>query len=262
MTRLAPGAHGDLGVGRLVHNGFLYDAQNTFETDLPFYLAQARRARGPVLELCCGTGRLTLPLAARGIDVTGVDFSTSMLARAKAKARAAGLSLPLVRQDMRRLRIGRRFALIFIPFNSLQNTYALSDLERIFRGVRRHLRPDGRFIVDVFNPNVDFIVRGRRLKRRWYRFRLPDGTPVAIDEQCRYDDARQVNRVTWTYRIGRRAPVRQQLDMRCFYPEELNALLKYNGFRIVRKYGNHARAPFACGSPKQICVCRLSRDGR
>lgn len=113
------------------------------------------------------------------------------------------------------------------------------DLERIFHGVR-----------------------GRRLKRRRYRFRLPDGTAVAIDEQCRYDDARQVNRVSWTYRIGRRAPVRQQLDMRCFYPEELDALLKYNGFRIVRKFGNHARAPFACGSPKQICVCRRVDRGK
>jgi SAM-dependent methyltransferase len=179
-----------------------------------------------------------------------------MLARARAKARAAGLSPPLLRQDMRRLRLDRRFALIFIPFNSLQNTYTRTDLERVFRGVRRHLEPAGRFIVDVFNPNVDFIVRGRRLKRRRYRFRLPDGTPIAIDEQCRYDDARQVNRVTWILRIGRRAPVRQQLDMRCFYPEELDALLRYNGLRVVRKYGSHARTPFACGSPQQICVCR------
>ncbi len=114
-----------------------------------------------------------------------------------------------------------------------------------------------RFIVDVFNPNVEFIVRGRRLRRGRERFRLPDGTRVVVDEQTRYDDARQVVRVTWTYHIGNAAPRAQQLDMRCFYPEELDSLLKYNGFRIVRKYGSYAGAPFSCGAPKQICVCRI-----
>jgi SAM-dependent methyltransferase len=254
--RLAPGATGDLGVGRLIHDGILYDAQNTFSSDYPFYLREARRARGPVCELCCGTGRLTIPLAAAGLDLSGVDISPSMLARARRKAREAGVAIRFRRQDIRRLALGRRFSLIFIPFNSLQNTYRLRDLERVFQGVRRHLGPEGRFILDVFNPNIDFMVRGRSLRRGCYRFRLPDGTPVSVDEQCAYDDARQINRVTWFYRIGRAAPVRQQLDMRCFYPEELDALLRYNGFRLLRKYGDYQRSPFSPGSPKQICVCQ------
>ncbi len=205
--RLAPGASGDFGVGVLVHDGTLYDADNDFDWDLPFYLAQARRARGPVLELCCGTGRLTVPLAKAGIDISGVDLASSMLDHAKAKARAAGLKIPFHRQDMRRLSLKTRFQLIFIPFNSLQNTYRLADLEHVFSGVRRHLEPGGRFIVDVFNPSIDVIVRGRKLQRGVSRFRLPNGTRVTIDQQTRYDDARQINRVSWTWRGRRRKPL-------------------------------------------------------
>jgi SAM-dependent methyltransferase len=255
MEKLAAGFNDDLGVGALIHEGTLYDAQNTFDSDLPFYLSQARRARGPVLELCCGTGRLTVPMARAGIEMTGVDVADSMLAHAKAKARAAGLKIAFHRQDMRRLRLKRRFSLVFIPFNSLQNTYRLSDVEKVFAAVRAHLRPGGRFIVDVFNPSIDYMVSARRLQKRKYRFLSPDGTPVAIDEQCRYDDVHQVNRVTWIYTIGGRRKPPQKLDMRCFYPEELSALLKYNGFRILRRYGDFKGSPFTSGSPKQICVC-------
>jgi SAM-dependent methyltransferase len=246
------------GVDRDIYDASIYDAMNTFTGDVPFYLRQARRARGPVLELCCGTGRVLLALARAGIDVTGVDFTASMLARARAKARTAGLSVPLIRGDMRRVRLGRRFALVYIPFNSLQNTYTIADLERVFAAVRAHLRPAGRFVFDVFNPDVHLMVRNERLQKRKYRFRLEDGRPVAIDEQLRYDSAGQVVRVTWTHHLGRERPRPQRLDMRCLYPLELDALLKYNGFRLVRKYGDFRSAPFRAGSMKQVCVCEIA----
>ena len=119
-----------------------------------------------------------------------------------------------------------------------------------------HLLPGGCFIVDVFNPSIGYMVSGRDIQRGKYHFRLPDGTPVVVDEQCRYDDARQVNRVIWSYTIGGRRKPPQKLDMRCFYPEELSALLRYNGFRILSRYGDYEGSRFASGSPKLICVCK------
>ena len=130
-----------LGVGEMVHNGVLYDKMNTFLDDLPFYTKWCRQASGEVLELCCGTGRLTIPLRQAGVPVTGLDFTPSMLERAQEKARQAGIDVDLVAGDMRNFDLGRTFGLIFIPFNSLQNTYSRPDLESVFAAVRRHLQP-------------------------------------------------------------------------------------------------------------------------
>jgi SAM-dependent methyltransferase len=249
----------ELGVGGdLIYDAGLYDGLNTFGHDIPFYLDLARKARGPVLELCCGTGRITLPLLERGLDVTGVDYTPSMLAGARRKAAGRGLRGKFVKGDMRTLRLGKKFKLVFIPFNSLQHIYTLADAERVFATVRAHLAPGGRFAFDVFNPSIHYMVRFEKLKKGKFRFELADGRRVVIDEVCRYDPARQVNRVTWIHHIGGGAPRARKLDMRCFYPLELEALLKYNGFRVLGKYGDYAKAPFTAASMKQIFVCEKS----
>ena len=245
-----------LGVDPEIYDPRLYDACNDFQDDLPFYLACARAARGPVLELCCGSGRLTLPLARAGMDVTGLDLAAAMLRRAREKARAQSLPVRLVRGDMRTRALRRSFRLVFIPFNSLQNTYSVADVERVFANVRRHLAPGGRFVFDIFNPSLDYIVKAQsRPQRAKLRFRLGDGRRVSIDEHYRYDAARQTGRVTWVHHVGART-FSSRLDMRCFYPLEMDALLRYNGFAVLRKYGSFAREPFRSDSTKQIYVCR------
>ena len=145
----------ELGVGELIHNGVLYDRLNQFDDDIPFYLELSKRAEGRVLELCCGTGRITITLSQQGIDITGLDFTESMLQRAREKA--TGLPLSFVKGDMRSFAIEESFKLIFIPFNSLQNTYTLEDLEGIFTCIKKHLSPGGIFAFDVFNPKVDIF---------------------------------------------------------------------------------------------------------
>lgn len=247
-----------LGVDRTVYDADIYDGLNDFTHDLPFYLELARRARGPVLELCCGSGRITLPLLREGVKVTGVDFTGSMLAAARKKAAAQGLKGAFLRGDMRKVRLGRKFKLVFIPFNSLQNTYTLGDVERVFATVRAHLATGGLFQFDVFNPNIEYMVRLAKLHKGRYRFRTPEGKKVVIDEICRYDAAAQVNRTTWIHHVDGGKPSPQRLDMRCFYPLELDALLKYNGFRVLAKYGGYDKRPFDAASPKQIYVCRAA----
>jgi SAM-dependent methyltransferase len=250
----------EYGVDPLIYDAGVYDAMHGRMPDVAWYLELARRARGPVLELCCGTGRITIPLAQAGIEIDGVDMTPNMLEAAQRKAKDAGIKIGWHRQDMRRLRLNRSdFRLIFIPFNSLQNTYSLEDVEKVFAGVRKHLAPGGTLAFDVFNPSVHFMVRGEKLRKDRYKFRLEDGRRVRISEICRYDSAGQVNRVQWLHRVGADPPRVQRLDMRCFYPLEMDALLKYNGFRVVAKYGDFSREPFVSASMKQVYVCRATR---
>ena len=245
-----------LGVDRLVYDADIYDGMNTFTSDLPFYLEECRRAKGAVLELACGSGRLTLPLLKAGIDITGVDFTPPMLAAARKKALAQGLPDVFMQGDMLKVRLRKKFKLVFIPFNSIQNIYTLEDVEKVFKTVRAHMAPGARFVFDIFNPSMEYMVKMSTLHTGIASFSTARGRKVVLDEICRYDSAAQVNRATWLHHIDGGRPLAQKLDMRCFYPLEMDALLKYNGFRTLSKFGTYDKKPFTSVSRKQIFVCR------
>lgn len=236
--------------------------------DIPFYVEEARRSSGPVLELACGTGRLTIPIARAGVEIVGLDLSPSMLDHARKKAREAGLEIPFVLADCREFELGRKFALIFMAFNSMQHLHDSASLQALFRNVKKHLADGGRFIFDVFNPSIAILSRdpGKRFREREYND--PDGRGTIVLEQASvYDDAAQVNRIRWYFsRVRQDGEQRleekdfrvEDLHVRCFFPEELNLLIRCQGFEIEAKYGNFERKPFASGDPKQIVVCRMS----
>ncbi len=102
---------------RLIYQGEIYDAINRFTFDVGFYKKWCGHMPGPILELCSGTGRLTIPLKQAGLDIMGLDLSSSMLAMARAKAAAERLDLTFVQDDMRRFDLDKKFSTIFIPFN-------------------------------------------------------------------------------------------------------------------------------------------------
>jgi SAM-dependent methyltransferase len=234
----------------------LYDLVHLgpWKGEAEFYMRQAERWGRRALELACGTGRLTLPLAAHGLQITGLDLSPAMLARARAKAAAAGTAIEFVQADMRDFRLGQQFDLIFIPVNSICHLLTREDVEACLRCVRAHLQPRGRFIVDVFNPSLEILSRD---PSRWYEiggYADSDGQRVRLSEQTRYDRASQVSAITWRYEWddGRRAE--HSLTMRQFFPQELDALLAYNGFVIETKFGKYGEAEFHAESNQQLVV--------
>lgn len=251
MTRIADGSE-------VYWDGGHYDAFNApYEDDLPFYLAECRRARGPVLELACGTGRLTLPLKKAGVDITGLDLAAPMLARARRKAAEAGLEIPFVRGNAANFRLKRKFKLVFMAFNSLQHLGRAAELEGLFASVRRCLRPGGRFIFDVFNPDPRYLMRDPdELLPVAYYDDPEGGGKVLVNEQYNYDKAAQVSRITWHYRREKDGSTSSRaLNLRCFFPEELLALARHNGFRVEKRYGDFRRGRFRPDSGKQVLVC-------
>ena len=110
----------DYKVGELIYDANIYDGLTTFLSDLQFYkkwFPTNKDAR--ILELCCGTGRLTLPIAKDGYNICGVDYTPSMLEQAKSKATEAGLGINFIQADIRTLDLQEKFDIIFIPFNSI-----------------------------------------------------------------------------------------------------------------------------------------------
>jgi ubiquinone/menaquinone biosynthesis C-methylase UbiE len=115
--------------------------------DVAFYERVAGQTGGPVLELACGTGRIALPLAEAGLQVTGVDRSEAMLATARRKLATASASaqqrLGLVRKDMTALDLGRRFGFVFVAFRSFQALLSIGLQSQALEAIRRHLEPTG-----------------------------------------------------------------------------------------------------------------------
>jgi SAM-dependent methyltransferase len=131
----------------------LYDLMfDTLDFDLAYWIATARGAGGPVLEIACGTGRILLPIAQAGVDIDGLDAAPAMIARLKAKAGAAGLALRAEVADMRSFEMGRRYRLAFCAFNGFAHCETVADQLACLRAAHRHLEPGGALVLHMSYP--------------------------------------------------------------------------------------------------------------
>lgn len=250
----------DYKVGDLIYDANIYDGLNTFLSDLHFYkkwLPENKDAK--ILELCCGTGRLTLPIAKDGYSICGVDYTPSMLKQAKVKATEAGLEIDFIEADIRELNLEEKFDLIFIPFNSIHHLYRNEDLFKVFNVVKNHLNEGGLFLLDCFNPNIQYIVESEKEEKVIAEYATIDCREVLIKQTMCYESTTQINRIEWHYYINGEFHSIQNLDMRLFFPQELDLYLKYAGFSIIKKFGGFAEEPFDDKSEKQVYVLTLKR---
>ncbi len=224
--------------------------------DLPFWTALAGKYGDPILELACGTGRVTLHLVQQGFQVTGIDNAEAMLAEAREKAAAAGLPVSWVEADMAHFSLDRRFRLIILPFNALCHLLTLAEFEGCMESVRAHLAPGGRFAIDVFVPKMELLVNRPGERSSFSEYQDPDGDGlITVTEAYTYEPDTQIKRITTYHRLPNQEEVEGQLNMRMYFPQELDALLRYNGFEIEAKYGRYDLAPFGPNSEKQLIVC-------
>ena len=249
-----------------IRDGRHYDALKA-QNDVPFYLSQAQRAHGPVLEIGCGTGRVTIPLAEAGVEITGLDVSASMLAEANRKAQERGATVGWLEADARHFDLGRRFAAVLMPFNTLQFFRDKPSLTQVFDRVKCHLEEDGRFIFDVFNPQVSFLAADP--VQRYERARYPDPYgrgEVVLEESREYLADRQIIRSTRYYHISDQPHVASpSLELRCFFPCELDLILEHHGFRLDEKYGDFMARPLESPRPSRsacaACIGIEDREG-
>jgi SAM-dependent methyltransferase len=222
-----------------------------------FYLEEARRSGSPVLEVACGSGRLTIPIAQAGVEVTGVDLSPDMLAAGRVKAEAAGVTVRLVQADMRDFDLGEHFAAILLPGNSLLHLLAAEDLKACFAAVRRHLGAGGRFIFDVAKWDLNQLVRDPAPRYPVMTLQDPRRGEITIEETGGYDAAEQIRHVVW-YVSAPGAPDFRVIEyrLRVIFPQELLLLIEMAGFRLEERYGEFTREPFGPESPRQVCICR------
>jgi SAM-dependent methyltransferase len=243
-----------------------YDEPDLYDALLPasaaqlnYYLNVARDSTGPILELACGSGQLTVPVAANGLPTMGLDQSSQMLAAARRRAAASGTQVQLVESDMRDFDLGQRFSLIFIARNSLLHLSEPYEFAAFFSAVRRHLEPDGILAFDVFSPNLELLSRPRGERFLVMRKTTPSHGEVTVESTHDYDGQSQVDRATWFISTAEERDAWVfPLHLRSIFPQELLTLLALSRFHLTRRDGDFSGGSFTSTSANQVCQCRLA----
>jgi ubiquinone/menaquinone biosynthesis C-methylase UbiE len=236
--------------------------------NLPFYVAACCGTAGLVVELGVGDGRIAVEVAKAGKPITGVDSSTEMLHRCRARAQATGVlnRLTLIHADFRDFTLPQPADLITIPFHTIGHLVTMQDKRAGLRHIYRQLAPGGRLIFDhfVFDPEAASHHSGVTLRAEYTN--SDTGHDALLWATTRYDPVAQTMRIiAWTDEIdGVGVVVRRQyrrLTFSWLQPEQTRALLEEAGFEIEALYGDFDRSPFDEDSSEQIWIARRPRDG-
>ena len=237
--------------------------------DVDFYRRLARETGGPILEVGCGTGRVTTALAADGHEVVGVDLSAPMLRVAERRRErlepAVAARLSFGEADMQTLDLGREFALVITPSRVFQFALTTEAQRQALGALRSHLRPDGRLVLDLFDPLLDRVVPSDDAPARGGELTHPvSGNRVTWEVTARLPDpARQLIVEDWMYReLGPsdealRTEV-ERLTLRWATRSEMRLLFELEGLQVVGEFGDFNGGPPAYGR-EQVWVLR--RDG-
>lgn len=233
----------------------LFNTDHETEIDREFWLKQVEEYGDPVLEIGCGTGRVSIPLAEAGFSVVGIDLSTSMLAQARRKSDR----VEWIQKDIRTFNLDRKFACILAPYYVINYLYELKDIEAVLRNCKAHLKPNGKLILDLVHLPPQF----------WRELFEQEGAIETIREFAEpktqqkiivrfgeeYDFKEQIHSELISYHFSNGKVMSDRLDHRIYFPKEIETILKYNGFHIKRCFGNYDSTPFTVDSLRHILVC-------
>lgn len=231
--------------------------------DVDFYVGLAKQATPPVLELGCGTGRVAIPIARAGMPIVGLDRSEPMLRRARERS----ADLPNVRWlegDMRDFSLEERFGLIIIPYRSFQHLMTVEEQKSALRCIHRHLVDDGRFALNIFNPDIVMMGRWMSERRggveRQGSYRHPEsGRQVELWASNEYRPSSQEARSLFLHEEVDRegavvSKVHRRLQLRYIFRYEMEHLLALCGFRVEALYGDFSGDPFGDLSPEMVWI--------
>jgi SAM-dependent methyltransferase len=239
--------------------------------DLPFYLDLAEQTAGPILEVACGTGRVLLPIARKGIEIHGVDNSLPML---KILQDSLAHEPQEVRQrvtlhegDMRDFRLGAQYPLVIIPFRPMQHMHTVADQVSALTTAASHLSEGGILAFDVFYPKFDLI--NAKMGEEVLEFEWSPG-PNSTEVVRRYfrkdsvDKIQQIFYFTFIYRTFRAAELiieeTEAFELSYFTYPHLRALFLLAGLEPVAEYGSFAKAPLDNSSEQMIFLLRKGRS--
>lgn len=206
---------------------------------------------GPVLEFAIGTGRIGVPLARRRTAVTGIELSAPMVAQLRLQMNEQ--MLPVAIGDMARTIVPGRFSLVFLVFNSISNLRTQGEQVECFRNAARHLRPGGRFVIELWVPNIQDLAPGSNAVASQVRdgYAAFDTYDIATQDCTSQSFSRMADGST-RHDIGR---------FRYLWPAECDLMAKLAGLTLETRMSDWHGSDFNASSSKHISVWRKEKEG-
>ncbi len=236
------------------------NARTLGRRDVPFWLRMTGAVKGPVLELGCGTGRVTMPLAHEGVHIVGVDRSGEMLARARRRVRRQrrGTAPDLIRGDIRHLPFpAGTFPLVMAPYGILQSLLSERDLAVTLEEVSRVTAPGGMFGLELVADLPSWGEHGKAVSLRGRR--SPGGAQVTLLESVRQDKARGLTIFDQEFVERRGRQVRRHafaLTFRTISVPQMTRRLQKSGFQVEMQLGDYQGGPWTPGAEVWIILAR------
>lgn len=243
-----------------------YDFVISYRTreDVEFFVQAAKESGGPVLELGCGTGRVLIPTARAGVEITGLEASELMLgicrARLEKQPQEVRSKVQLANGPMQDFRLDRRFQLVTVPFRPFQHLLTVQDQLSCLRCVHAHLRDNGKLILDLFNPWIHRLISetGQEFGEE-PEFAMPDGRrvirkhrTVARDLFNQTLDEELIFKVIHPNGTTERVVV--PFQMRYLYRFEAEHLLARSGFEVEQIYADYEKTPYGTKYPGELII--------
>ena len=238
---------------QMYNNPALYDACTAHKIDdIPFYEHWAKQTNGPILELACGTGRIAKHLIESGFNYTGLDLSSVFIDYCRSNFPNGKFTTG----DMCDFNLGQKFDLIFIPFNSFLHLFTEEEMAQCLKSIQNHLSDDGKFLLDIFVPDPEFLYRDPDKKYEEMTIIHPNGGECTVWQKNQYKEETEINHIHWFFNRGNIEPMDEyDFDMRMIYPDTMDRVLSDSDFTIEEKWGDYDGEPFNETSLLQLYIC-------
>ncbi|MDQ0271357.1 class I SAM-dependent DNA methyltransferase [Cytobacillus purgationiresistens] len=223
---------------------------NHFQNDLPLLLEWAVKKGGTAIDLACGTGRITIPIAENGLDIIGIDLNEGMLERAKKKSAEKNLSLKWFLQDCSSFMVNVESPFIFMTGNSFQHFLTNESQNALLQSVYHHLQEDGIFIFGTRFPKFTDLVTESTVEQT-------DHSIEYFEEE--YNPITQILYSTSIRKISTEDGIIEEKDsisLRYVFPQEMDRLLEQNGLTVRHRYGTWDKKPLDGTSAEMIYICQ------
>jgi SAM-dependent methyltransferase len=242
MSRYGPSTYGDRAAARY-DELFTHPSASEACIDLLAELA----GKGPALELGIGTGRVALPLAARGVEIRGIDSSRRMVAKMRAKK--GGRRIPVTFGDFAGVPVKGSYSLVFVVFNTFFGLLTQDDQVRCFENVAKRLAPGGAFLIEAFVPDLTRFDRGQRMDAVHVD---TESDLVQFHASAHLAALQQVHTQQFVAERGKLSM--SPLRIRYAWPSELDLMARIAGLRLRERWSGWGRTPFTSASGAHVSV--------
>jgi SAM-dependent methyltransferase len=237
----------------------LYDSYLRFTDDLPFFIQECQKAEGSVLELMCGTGRISIPLLEAGVNLTCVDSSPAMLAIFRQKLIEKELNTTLIEANVTDLKLETQFDLILLPFQSFHELKTEAEQRQILDKISELLKPNGRFICTLHNPQVR--LKSINQSSMYGPFPRVDGAGF-VSLSVELNSQPKTGRVSGYQTIyeldetqNKVAEHKLPVEFSLIELEYFQELLQLTGFEVEEVFGNYDYSPFIPETSPYMIIC-------